>query len=93
MGKWQSFPEGQQTPVCGHLLGLAVKAIPPLALGERFRDDAEVIRFRKNHDAVSNLIMADPHTQKHTIFGVIQKNVPGGLYLRLFGPPGVVRDR
>ncbi|XP_067116353.1 cytochrome P450 20A1 [Osmerus mordax] len=52
VGKWQSFPEGQQTPLCGHLLGLAMKAITPLALGERFRDDAEVIRFRKNHDAV-----------------------------------------
>ena len=60
VGKWQSFPEGQQTPLCAHLLGLAMKAITPLALGERFRDDAEVIRFRKNHDAVS-----EPHT--HTL--------------------------
>lgn len=52
MGKWRSFPEGQHTPLCAHLLGLAMKTVTQLALGERFGDDAEVIAFRKNHDAV-----------------------------------------
>ncbi|KAL4609036.1 cytochrome P450 20A1 [Arapaima gigas] len=52
VGKWQSFPESQHTPLCAHLLGLAMKSVTRLALGERFRDDAEVIRFRKNHEAI-----------------------------------------
>lgn len=52
VGKWRSFPEDQHTPLCAHLLGLALKAVTQLALGERFRDDAEVISFRKNHDAI-----------------------------------------
>lgn len=52
VGKWRSFPEAQHTPLCAHLLGLSMKAVTQLALGQRFRDDSEVIRFRKNHDAI-----------------------------------------
>lgn len=52
MGKWKSFPEAQHTPLCAHLLGLAMKTVTQLALGESFSNDAEVITFRKNHDAV-----------------------------------------
>lgn len=51
--KWASYPKSQHTPLCAHLLGLAMKAVTQLAMGSRFRDDAEVIRFRKNHEAVS----------------------------------------
>uniref|UniRef100_A0AAQ5ZV19 Cytochrome P450, family 20, subfamily A, polypeptide 1 n=1 Tax=Amphiprion ocellaris TaxID=80972 RepID=A0AAQ5ZV19_AMPOC len=50
VGKWRSFPEAQHTPLCAHLLGLAMKTVTQLALGERFGDDAQVISFRKNHD-------------------------------------------
>ncbi|KAE8278437.1 Cytochrome P450 20A1 [Larimichthys crocea] len=50
--KWKSFPEDQHTPLCAHLLGLAMKTVTQLALGESFRDDAEVISFRKNHNAI-----------------------------------------
>uniref|UniRef100_A0A3B4H8L5 Cytochrome P450 20A1 n=1 Tax=Pundamilia nyererei TaxID=303518 RepID=A0A3B4H8L5_9CICH len=50
--KWKSFPEGQHTPLCAHLLGLAMKTVTQLALGERFGDDTEVLAFRKNHDAI-----------------------------------------
>uniref|UniRef100_A0A8C9TEJ0 Cytochrome P450, family 20, subfamily A, polypeptide 1 n=1 Tax=Scleropages formosus TaxID=113540 RepID=A0A8C9TEJ0_SCLFO len=52
VGKWQSFPESQHTPLCAHLLGLAMKSVTQLALGKRFQDDTEVIRFRKNHEAI-----------------------------------------
>ncbi|XP_010884854.1 cytochrome P450 20A1 [Esox lucius] len=52
VGKWQSFPEDQHTPLCAHLLGLAMKAVTQLALGDRFQKDSEVIRFRKNHEAI-----------------------------------------
>lgn len=52
VGKWRSLPEAQHTPLCAHLLGLSMKTVTQLALGERFKDDAEVIRFRKNHDVV-----------------------------------------
>ncbi|KAM3856985.1 cytochrome P450 20A1 [Diretmus argenteus] len=52
VGKWRSFPEDQHTPLCAHLLGLSMKTVTQLALGQRFGDDAEVIRFRKNHDAI-----------------------------------------
>ncbi|XP_028288523.1 cytochrome P450 20A1 [Parambassis ranga] len=52
VAKWRSFPEDQHTPLCAHLLGLAMKTVTQLALGERFKDDAEVIFFRKNHDAI-----------------------------------------
>ncbi|XP_051563095.1 cytochrome P450 20A1 [Myxocyprinus asiaticus] len=50
--KWSSYPESQHTPLCAHLLGLAMKAVTQLAMGSRFQDDAEVIRFRKNHEAI-----------------------------------------
>ncbi|XP_035006227.1 cytochrome P450 20A1 [Hippoglossus stenolepis] len=56
VGKWKSFPEDQHTPLCAHLLGLAMKTVTQLALGERFKDDAEVISFRKNHDAIWSVI-------------------------------------
>uniref|UniRef100_A0A3B4X9I5 Cytochrome P450, family 20, subfamily A, polypeptide 1 n=1 Tax=Seriola lalandi dorsalis TaxID=1841481 RepID=A0A3B4X9I5_SERLL len=52
VGKWKSFPDAQHTPLCAHLLGLAMKTVTQLALGERFKDDTEVISFRKNHDAI-----------------------------------------
>ncbi|XP_074483737.1 cytochrome P450 20A1 [Sebastes fasciatus] len=52
VGKWKSFPESQHTPLCAHLLGLAMKTVTQLALGESFGDDAEVLSFRKNHDAI-----------------------------------------
>ncbi|XP_017293583.1 cytochrome P450 20A1 [Kryptolebias marmoratus] len=52
VGKWSSFPEAQHIPLCAHLLGLALKTVTQLGLGERFRCDAEVISFRKNHDAI-----------------------------------------
>lgn len=52
VGKWESFPEGQHTPLCAHMLGLAMKTVNQLALGERFGDDAEVISFHKNHDVI-----------------------------------------
>lgn len=52
VAKWKTYPESQHTPLCAHLLGLAMKSVTQLALGQRFRDDAEVIAFRKNHDAV-----------------------------------------
>lgn len=52
VGKWKSFPEAQHIPLCAHLLGLSMKTVTQLALGESFSDDAEVISFRKNHDAI-----------------------------------------
>ncbi|XP_013886263.1 cytochrome P450 20A1 [Austrofundulus limnaeus] len=52
VGKWRSFPEAQHIPLCAHLLGLALKTVTQLGLGEHFRDDAKVISFRKNHDAI-----------------------------------------
>lgn len=75
MEKWKSFPEDQHTPLCAHLLGLAMKTVTQLALGESFRDDAEVISFRKNHNAVrqhpsrfsaldSDLLTSNPVGQK-----------------------------
>ncbi|XP_075898568.1 cytochrome P450 20A1 isoform X4 [Nelusetta ayraudi] len=50
--KWSSFPESQHTPLCAHLLGLAMKTVSQLALGETFCQDAQVVSFRKNHDAI-----------------------------------------
>ncbi|XP_041637875.1 cytochrome P450 20A1 [Cheilinus undulatus] len=50
--KWKSFPEDQHIPLCAHQLGLSMKTVTQLALGESFRDNAEVISFRKNHDAI-----------------------------------------
>ncbi|XP_053170563.1 cytochrome P450 20A1 [Scomber japonicus] len=52
VGKWKSFPESQHIPLCAHLLGLSMKTVTQLALGERFKDDADVISFRKNHDVI-----------------------------------------
>uniref|UniRef100_A0A1A7X341 Abl-interactor 2b n=1 Tax=Iconisemion striatum TaxID=60296 RepID=A0A1A7X341_9TELE len=52
VGKWSTFPEAQHIPLCSHMLGLALKTVTQLGLGERFRDDAKVISFRKNHDAI-----------------------------------------
>lgn len=52
VGKWKSSPEAQHIPLCAHLLGLAMKSVTQLALGESFGDDTEVISFRKNHDAI-----------------------------------------
>ncbi|XP_066521229.1 cytochrome P450 20A1 [Hoplias malabaricus] len=50
--KWQSYPKSQHTPICAHLLGLSMKAVTQLAMGSHFADDSEVIRFRKNHEAI-----------------------------------------
>ncbi|XP_016304851.1 cytochrome P450 20A1-like [Sinocyclocheilus anshuiensis] len=50
--KWASYPKSQHTPLCAHLLGLAMKAVTQLAMGSRFGDDAEIIQFRKNHEAI-----------------------------------------
>lgn len=52
VGKWKSSPEAQHTPLSAHLLGLAMKTVTQLALGEGFGDDAEVVFFRKNHDVI-----------------------------------------
>ncbi|KAM6892618.1 cytochrome P450 20A1 [Lycodopsis pacificus] len=52
VGKWKSFPESQHTPLCAHLLGLSMKTVTQLALGESFGDDSTVLSFRKNHDAI-----------------------------------------
>lgn len=54
VAKWKSYPEAQHTPLCAHQLVLAMKTITQLALGESCSDDARVISFRKNHDAVSH---------------------------------------
>ncbi|XP_035249373.1 cytochrome P450 20A1 [Anguilla anguilla] len=50
--KWLSFPPSQHTPLCAHLLGLAMKAVTQLSMGNRFLDDIEVLRFRKNHEVI-----------------------------------------
>ncbi|KAJ8394499.1 hypothetical protein AAFF_G00045090 [Aldrovandia affinis] len=50
--KWLSFPQSQHTPLCAHLLGLAMKAVTQLSMGNRFHDDIEVLRFRRNHEAI-----------------------------------------
>ncbi|KAF3688401.1 Cytochrome P450 20A1 [Channa argus] len=52
VGKWKSFPDAQHIPLCAHLLGLSMKTVTQLALGEGFGGDTEVISFRKNHDAI-----------------------------------------
>lgn len=53
VAKWLSFPESQHVPLSQHMLGFAMKAVTQTAMGSRFEDDQEVIRFRRNHDAVS----------------------------------------
>ncbi|XP_062853815.1 cytochrome P450 20A1 [Trichomycterus rosablanca] len=50
--KWQAYPKSQHIPICAHLLGLSMKAVTQLAMGGRFADDSEVLRFRKNHEAI-----------------------------------------
>ncbi|XP_060639009.1 cytochrome P450 20A1 [Anolis sagrei] len=52
LAKWLSFPESQHVPLCQHMLGFAMKAVTQAAMGSRFENDQEVIRFRKNHDAI-----------------------------------------
>ncbi|KAK2857093.1 hypothetical protein Q5P01_005828 [Channa striata] len=52
VGKWKSFPDAQHIPLCAHLLGLSMKTVTQLALGECFRGDTEVISFRKNHEVI-----------------------------------------
>lgn len=52
VGKWKSYPEDQHTPLCAHQLVLAMKTITQLALGDSFSEDARVISFRRNHDAI-----------------------------------------
>nr|XP_040029020.1 cytochrome P450 20A1 isoform X4 [Gasterosteus aculeatus aculeatus] len=58
VGKWKSFPASQHTPLCAHLLGLAMKTVTQLALGESFGDDAKVLSFRKNHGPACVLLNA-----------------------------------
>ncbi|KAJ7345443.1 hypothetical protein JRQ81_001393 [Phrynocephalus forsythii] len=52
LAKWLSFPESQHVPLSQHMLGFSMKAVTQAAMGSRFEDDQEVIRFRKNHDAI-----------------------------------------
>uniref|UniRef100_A0A8C6ZFK2 Cytochrome P450 20A1 n=1 Tax=Nothoprocta perdicaria TaxID=30464 RepID=A0A8C6ZFK2_NOTPE len=55
LAKWLSLPEAQHVPLCQHMLGFAMKSVTQTALGSSFEDDREVIRFRRNHDAVSDM--------------------------------------
>ncbi|XP_039210668.1 cytochrome P450 20A1 [Crotalus tigris] len=50
--KWLTFPESQHVPLSQHMLGFAMKAVAQTAMGSRFEDDQEVIRFRRNHDVI-----------------------------------------
>ncbi|XP_015262997.1 PREDICTED: cytochrome P450 20A1 [Gekko japonicus] len=52
LAKWLSIPESQHVPLSQHMLGFAMKAVTQIAMGSRFEDDQEVIRFRRNHDAI-----------------------------------------
>ncbi|XP_073162583.1 cytochrome P450 20A1 isoform X2 [Lepidochelys kempii] len=52
LAKWLSFPESQHVPLCQHMLGFAMKSVTQTAMGGSFEDDREVIRFRRNHDAI-----------------------------------------
>uniref|UniRef100_A0AAV2L8Z0 Uncharacterized protein n=1 Tax=Knipowitschia caucasica TaxID=637954 RepID=A0AAV2L8Z0_KNICA len=54
VSKWSGLPSDQHTPLCSHLLGLALKSVTQLGLGERFQEDARVIGFRRNHDVVQS---------------------------------------
>lgn len=73
--KWSSFPESQHIPLCAHLLGLAMKTVGQLALGETFSQDAQVISLRKNHDAIWSVI------GKGFLDGSLEKNSSRrGLY-------------
>ncbi|XP_062434609.1 cytochrome P450 20A1 isoform X3 [Rhea pennata] len=52
LAKWLSLPEAQHVPLCQHMLGFAMKSVTQIAMGSSFEDDREVIRFRRNHDAI-----------------------------------------
>ncbi|XP_029463777.1 cytochrome P450 20A1 [Rhinatrema bivittatum] len=52
LSKWLSYPESQHVPLCQHMLGFAMKSVTQTAMGSGFEDDQEVLRFRKNHDAI-----------------------------------------
>ncbi|XP_067844068.1 cytochrome P450 20A1 isoform X2 [Heptranchias perlo] len=52
VSKWLSYPEAQHVPLCQHMLGFAMKSVTQAAMGSRFEDDQEVIRFRKNHESI-----------------------------------------
>ncbi|XP_075036260.1 cytochrome P450 20A1 [Mixophyes fleayi] len=52
LAKWSSYPQSQHVPLCQHMLGFAMKSITQTAMGSSFEDDQEVIRFRKNHEAI-----------------------------------------
>lgn len=52
VSKWMCVPAAQHTPLCAHLLGLAMKTVTQLGLGESFKEDVQVISFRRNHDAI-----------------------------------------
>ncbi|KAF7243753.1 Neurobeachin-like protein 1 [Varanus komodoensis] len=52
LAKWLTFPESQHVPLSQHMLGFSMKSVTQAAMGSRFEDDQEVIRFRKNHDAI-----------------------------------------
>ncbi|KAM6463269.1 cytochrome P450 20A1 isoform 2-T4 [Liasis olivaceus] len=52
LSKWLTFPESQHVPLSQHMLGFAMKAVTQTAMGSRFEDDQEVIRFRRNHDVI-----------------------------------------
>ncbi|XP_038605526.1 cytochrome P450 20A1 isoform X1 [Tachyglossus aculeatus] len=52
LAKWLSCPESQHVPLCQHMLGYAIKSVTQVAMGGSFENDQEIIRFRKNHDAI-----------------------------------------
>ncbi|KAM4698552.1 cytochrome P450 20A1 [Rhinophrynus dorsalis] len=52
LAKWNSYPQSQHVPLCQHMLGFAMKSVTQTAIGSIFEDEQEVIRFRKNHDAI-----------------------------------------
>ncbi|KAG8432720.1 hypothetical protein GDO86_017096 [Hymenochirus boettgeri] len=52
LAKWNTYPQSQHVPLCQHMLGFAMKSVTQTAMGSSFEDDQEVIRFRKNHDAI-----------------------------------------
>ncbi|XP_005998899.1 cytochrome P450 20A1 isoform X2 [Latimeria chalumnae] len=52
VSKWTSYTASQHVPLCQHMLGFAMKSVTQAAMGSKFEDDQEVIRFRKNHDAI-----------------------------------------
>ncbi|XP_063788719.1 cytochrome P450 20A1 isoform X2 [Pseudophryne corroboree] len=52
LAKWSSYPQSQHVPLCQHMLGFAMKSVTQTAMGSSFEDDQEVIRFRKNHEAI-----------------------------------------